>query len=201
MVMNGFSKLFKTQSGTARQETKVLQKGDSLFHQNDKVENIYLITLGKIKLVRNTQDGTPVVLHVGQEGETIAEASLFSDYYHCSAIAETDSAVIQMKKMEIVKYLQEKPEEMTHLVAIFARQVRDLRAINEIKNIRSAGDRILAFVRCNMDENNKMTLDASLKDIAYKIGLAHETFYRELKKLETAGKIKRTDDMIQIIQH
>ena len=106
-----------------------------------------------------------------------------------------------MKKTEIVKYLQENPVEMTHLLAIFARQVRDLRAINEIKNIRSASERILAFIRCNMDENNKMTLDASLKDIAYKIGLAHETFYRELKKLESAGKIKRTDDMIQIIRH
>ena len=199
MVMNGFSKLFETQSGTAKQVTRLLQKGEALFRQNDKVEDIYLIISGKIKLIRNTQDGTPVVLHMGQRGETIAEASLFSDYYHCSAIAEVDSAVIQKKKTEIVTYLHEKPEEMAHLLAIFARQVRDLRAINEIKNIRLAGERILAFIRCNMDENNKMTLDTSLKDIAYKIGLAHETFYRELKKLEAAGKIKRTDDMIQII--
>jgi DNA-binding Lrp family transcriptional regulator len=88
---------------------------------------------------------------------------------------------------------------MMALLAIFSHQVRDLRTINEIKNIRSASERILSYIKTNINENQEFKLNLSLKDIAHKIGLAHETFYRELKNLENLGKIKRYSDRIKLI--
>jgi len=176
-----------------------LSKGDMLFKQGDPVTNIYFIKIGKIKLIRNTSDGSPVILHIGEQGESIAEASLFSDLYHCSAIADSNSTVLYVKKSVLLIFMQENPKVMIELLAILSHQVRDLRTINEIKNIHSANERILSYIKTNANENLELKLNLSLKDIAHKIGLAHETFYRELKSLENLGKIKRYPDRIKLI--
>jgi CRP-like cAMP-binding protein len=176
-----------------------LSKGDKLFKQGDLVTNIYFIKIGKIKLIRNTCEGSPVIVHTGEQGESIAEASLFSDFYHCSAIADSVSTVLSVKKSILLTVMQENPKVMMELLAIFSHQVRDLRTINEIKNIRSASERILSYIKTNINENQEFKLNLSLKDIAHKIGLAHETFYRELKNLENLGKIKRYSDRIKLI--
>ena len=180
-------------------QTITLQKGTTLFHQGDTVERIYFVNKGKLKLIRNTIDGTPVILHIGLSGETIAEASLFSNQYHCSAKADVACTVQSVNKQELLDYLDNNPREMKQLLAVLSRQVRDLRAINEIKNIRSAEARILAYIRCNINENRIMTLELPLKELAHNIGLAHETFYRELKKLEDNAVIRRDIRIIELL--
>ncbi len=172
-------------------QTSSFKKGETLFNQGDTVKRIFLVNEGKVKLVRNTIDGTPVVLHVGLSGETIAEASLFSEEYHCSAQADVASTLQSISKPALLTHLHNNPLGMQQLLAVFSRQVRDLRAINEIKNIRSAKARILAYIRCNISENRQMKLELSLKELAQHIGLAHETLYRELRKMEDQGLIHR----------
>ena len=191
-------KLLEEFSAVLKPQSQQLSKGEILFKQGDSVSNIYFIKKGRIKLIRNTSDGTPVVLHIGQQGESIAEASLFSNQYHCSAIVDLSSEVLLVNKHDFIRFLGENPDEMIDLLTIFSRQVRNLRAINEIKNIRSAKERILTFIRSNADQNKELKLDISLKDMAYKIGLAHETFYRELKALEKSGKLYRNPDRIKL---
>ena len=191
--------LFKEFPDTLQRQYKSLKKGDILFKQGDDIKYLYFIEKGKIKLTRNTIDGHPVVLHIGQQGEAIAEASLFSEQYHCSAIADLACRLSFVKKTELLSFLQNNPQTMLKLLAIFSSQIRNLRAINEIKNIRSANERVLTFIRMNMNKNNKMNLNVSLKDIAHKIGLAHETFYRELKHLESNGKLQRHSDYIKLL--
>ncbi len=192
-------KLFKEFPDTLKPQSLLLSKGDLLFKQGDGVANLYFIQKGKVKLVRNTLDGHAVVLHLGQQGESIAEASLFSDQYHCSAIADSPCEFYFVKKVDLLQLLQTHPEAMIDLLAILSRQVRDLRTINEIKNIRSAKERILTFIRTHADKNKVMRLDLSLKDLAQKIGLAHETFYRELKKLEDSGVLQRNSKQIKLL--
>lgn len=179
--------------------TLALAKGDCLFEQGKGVVNLYLINSGRVKLIRNTIDGTPLIAHTSERGETIAEASLFTEHYHCSAIADVPTNVSFVKKKELLQHLDNNPLEMKKLLAVLARQVRDLRTINEIKNIRSAKERILAYIRSNIDNNNEMVLELSLKDTAHKIGLAHETFYREIKKLEESTVIIRKGNHIKLI--
>ena len=175
-----------------------LTKGETLFQQGGVVERIYCVKTGKIKLIRNTIEGTPITLHIAQSGETFAEASLFSNRYHCSAIADSKTEIIYFRKPDLLNYLEQNPAAMKNLLTTFSHQVRELRAINEIKNIRSAKERILAFIRSEMNENMELVLSMSLKDVAHRIGLAHETFYREIKNLEKSGKIMRYDRTIKL---
>jgi len=154
---------------------------------------------GKIKLTRNTIEGGQAVIYVALPGETLAEASLFFGEYHCSAVADSESEVVAYSKSVLLSHLDQNPAAMKDFLKVFAGQVRDLRAINEIKNIRAAKERILAFIRHAMNEHQDLYLEMSLKDVAYQIGLAHETFYRELKKLEQEKHLIRKDGYIKLL--
>jgi len=189
---------FEELTGELKPRILFLAKGDTVFKQKDNVINIFHIQSGKMQLIRNTIDGTSIILHTGQQGETIAEASLFASHYHCSAVATSACEIHAINKQVLLQYLEKNPKKMVKLLTIFARQVRDLRAINEIKNIRSANERILTFIRNNVNDNKEMILDSSLKDIAYKIGLTHETFYRELRKLEDSKVISKNEESIRL---
>ncbi len=173
-----------------------LKSGQHLFTQGDSVKNIYCVNKGRIKLVRDTFEGTPILIHVAYAGESIAEASLFSKKYHCSALAGTNTEVTVYSKNELLKILQEKPKSMMGLLRQLTTQVRDLRMINEIKSIYNAKEKVLTYLATEFHRDKES--DLPLKDIAQKIGMAHETFYRTLKTLEKNGKIKRSKSQIKL---
>jgi len=177
----------------------LLKKGDALFLQNNAVVNMYYITTGRLILQRNMHDGSTVILHVAFPGEIIAEASLFSKENHCSAIVDMTTELSYVKKLDLMAFLEKNPVAMKQLLTVYAHQIRDLRAINEIKNIRSATERTLAFFKNEMNANKEVTLSISLKDIAYRIGLSHETFYRTLKDLEKTQQIIRHKQLIKLL--
>jgi len=180
-------------------ESISLTKGACLFQQGDPVENFHYIKSGRVKLVRNTIEGGQALIYVALAGETLAEASLFFERYHCSAVADSNSSILSYKKSTLLTHLEQNPATMKDFLKLFAGQIRDLRSINEIKNIHSAKERILAFINHTMNERRELHLDMSLKDVAYQIGLAHETFYRELRKLEQAGFLIRKDGHITLL--
>jgi len=177
----------------------LIKKGDTLFLQNDEILNMYYLAAGRLILRRNTLDGSPVISHVAFPGEIIAEASLFSKENHCSAIADTKTEVSYVKKSDLIAFLEKNPVAMRQLITVYAHQIRSLRAINEIKNIRSATERTLAFLRSEMNTNKEVEFSISLKDVAYRIGLSHEAFYRTLKNLEKTKQIYRQERFIKLL--
>ena len=53
-----------------------------------------LLEAGEIRLARSDPEGREVILFRAQPGDTFAEASLFSETYHCDAVASVPSAVL-----------------------------------------------------------------------------------------------------------
>ena len=190
---------FKKILSDLKTENLSLKKNDILFLQNDKVLNMYFIKAGRLKLQRETLEGFQVIQHIAFKGEVIAEASLYSQRYHCSAIADTKSEISYLRKIDLLNYFEKNPGAMSQLLMLYAHQIKSLRAINEIKNIRSAKERTLAFLRNEMDAESEVKLSISLKDVAYRIGLTHETFYRTLKELEKAQRIIRYKQSIKLL--
>ena len=114
-------------------------------------------------------------------------------------MAGTNTEVTVYSKNELLKVLQEKPESMMNLLRQLTTQVRDLRMLNEIKSIYNAKEKVLTYLATELHRDNEPGIP--LKDIAQKIGMAHETFYRTLKALENDGKIKRNKNQISNLEH
>src|SRR5258708_39815173 len=68
-------------------ERRSLARNEVLFRQGDRVTAIYFIEAGRLRLVRRTFYGRSLVLATTPAGEFFVEAALFSDTFHCDAVA------------------------------------------------------------------------------------------------------------------
>ena len=58
-----------------------LDSGYRLFKQGEKTKAIYFLQQGEVTLSRWGAKGDEIVIHTAHDGESFAEASLFSDNY------------------------------------------------------------------------------------------------------------------------
>jgi len=179
---------------------KSMHKHEILFHQSDSVESVYLVRRGKIKLSRCTIDGNTVILQLATAGEMIAEASLFSEKYHCQATVEGAFAELCcFDKSKLLDALGCSSDSAMQILEIFAKQIRKQRVMLEIRNIRSAKQRIYSYLELEANAQHVVVLQQTYKDMAYQLGLAHETFYRSLKQLEDEGKLAKEVHSIRLL--
>jgi len=174
-----------------------LARGELLFRQGDRVSAIYLVDSGRVRLVRHLEDGSSVALHTARAGETMAEAALFAEAYHCDAVAETPARVAVVPRAGLLQALRRDPGASLRLARLFAAQVRDLRARLEVRNIRSAAERLLAWLRLGAEGNPpRIAIDRPWIGIASELGLTHEAVYRAVAALERSGRIERIDGAV-----
>lgn len=176
-----------------------LAAGAALFRQGDTSFGIFLLVSGRIRLQRITPDGVAVSIHLARPGELFAEASLFSEHYHCDAVAEVGSDVWVYPKEQLSQSLHTKPEALWAFTRELARRLQELRLRYELKQIRSATERVLQLLRMRSGKDGVYTIAGSLKDLAADVGLTHEAFYRALAALERQGRIARKEGAVRLI--
>src|SRR5438105_1363045 len=74
-------------------EQRSVARNEVLFRQGDKVTAIYFIEAGQLRLERRTFDGRLLTLGTTPAAAFFVEAALFSDSYHCDAVATEPSRV------------------------------------------------------------------------------------------------------------
>jgi len=176
---------------------RVLAPGELLFRQGDPAVAIYKVESGRLRLIRRTVDDHLVILHTARRGEFFAEASLFADAYHCDAVAAVPSSVRVYPKQNAMNAMRKDPALAEAFTARLARQLQELRARMELRNIRSARDRVLQYLRLRAGvQGRSIPVEGQLQDIAAEIGMTREALYRTLAALETEGRLTRTETAI-----
>lgn len=185
------------QSRVVRHQVK---SGAAAFRQGDPADAVFLVETGRVRLVRALADGTPLVLYVAEAGESFAEASLSAAHYHCDAVAETDAVVLALPKADLLSALATDPAECLALALALAAQVRDLRARLELRNIRSATERVLAWLRLHASGNPPcVPMRGSWTQVADELGLTREVVYRVLAMLDRQGRISRDATIVRLM--
>lgn len=170
---------------TADVRTIVVHAGDILFRRNDPTIGIYRVLEGCVTLQRTTEAGNTVTLHRATSGTLFAEASLFSDGYHCDAVCTAEGEVQHISKTAMLNGLSTDANFSSAFTALLARQVQSYRVLLEIIAIKSAEERILAAVSAGY-------LEGAITEFATRIHLTHETCYRALRTLCNEGRLTKT---------
>jgi len=152
---------------------RTLEYGEALFVQDSATAGLFYLASGTIDLKRATNTGT------------FAEASLFSNTYHCTATAVCEAVVIECKRAAISRLLNTEIEFARSMASRFATQIQETRRRVELLSIRAADERILAAL-------NDGLLVEDITTFAETIGLAPETVYRTLTQLSKEGRIEKT---------
>src|SRR5712691_6479537 len=184
-------------AAAARQRT--LQAGESLFRQGDQTYGIFAIENGRVQMIRYDSQGRALVLFTAVKGELFAEAALFSETYHCDAVAVTKATVRIYPRSTLLSLFGRDQAVGQKFMALLARKVMLLRTRCEVLNIRSASERVLRYLAIAAGPDGRtVELSGTLKEMASELGLAHEVLYRTLADLETQGLIERSDHIIEL---
>ena len=66
---------------------RVQSRDESLFLAGTPVHSMFLVTEGQVDLIRYTQSGLRILLYRAEAGDVLAEASAYSETYHCDGTA------------------------------------------------------------------------------------------------------------------
>ena len=151
--------------------------GALVFAQGDAVQALYLVERGSVHLIRHLRDGFALTQHRAGAGAILAEASLFSQTYHCDAIARDAATVLCLSKAKLLAGMAKDAGLMTAWATYLAREVQAARLKAEILALRTVSGRLDAWLALN---GGALPPKGDWKGIATQIGVSAEALYREL---------------------
>ena len=157
--------------------------GAYLFHQNSKVENLFLVTAGEIQLVRHQTGGAALVLQRAFSGAVVAEASAFAATYHCDAIVRSDATVRGISRRRFLDMFRSDPKLAEAWAARLAREVQTTRLRSEILALRTVTERLDAWLAWH----GTLPPKGEWHQIARQIAVSPEALYREVARRRRAN--------------
>jgi len=102
-----------------------LARGESLFHEGDPGDRLYVIVDGKVKLHRASADGRENMLQVVGPGEMIGELALFDPGPRsATATALTEVKLLGLGHGDLQPWLSARPEVAMALLRAISRRLR-----------------------------------------------------------------------------
>jgi len=144
----------------------------------DAIVSMFLLRAGRADLVRHSGAGVRMILHRAGPGQVLAEASAWSDNYHCDAVAAEDSVVAVLPRLEFRRRLLAEPPLAQLWMQRLARSVQDARLRAEIRSLPRLADRLDAW----LGEGNRMPDRGRWQEVAAELGVTREALYRELAR-------------------
>lgn len=152
--------------------------GAPVFHLGDTVRLVHFVRRGTIHLVRHQEDGAALILQRARAGSILAEASVYSDRYHCDARAESDAATWAVARKDLRRRLEAKPEFSQAWAQYLAHEVQHARLHAEILSLKTVAARLRAWTVWN----GALPEKGERRRVADEIGISAEALYRELAK-------------------
>jgi CRP/FNR family transcriptional regulator, dissimilatory nitrate respiration regulator len=178
----------------------VLPPGGALFRCGDEAIGLFVVENGEVRLSRVDIDGREIILFLAHDGDVLAEASLFSDVYHCDATAAAPTVVRLFPKVALLDALDRDPLVARSFMALLARQVMSLRTRLENRNLKTARERVIHHLTLHAEgKGRSVAITGNLKAMAAELGLSHESLYRALAALEAEGAIARVGHEIRLL--
>ena len=178
-----------------------VKKGSILFAPGDASQGFYAVLRGAVRVYRVSPQGKEITLDIASAKSTFAEASLFSDIYHCYAEALRDSTVCLVRKDAFLEMIHREVQFATAWIHILSLEVIHLRERIEELSLKSPRARIASYVVLLSDVQNAatVTLPVHRKSIATLLGMTHETFYRTAKELENEGMVRFDGQRVEVV--
>lgn len=164
---------------------RAYNKDEVVFKQGDPCGGVWLVQSGRVDLQRVTDTGHLVLIHRAFDRESFAEASLFSQHYHCTArAAQARTELTEIAREPLLEAMRNDSRFAQNLCAMLAGQVQSYRRQVEVLSIRKAEERVFEAAAHGM-------LGDDIKAFAARIALSHEVVYRALASLAKQGRLQK----------
>jgi CRP-like cAMP-binding protein len=161
------------------ERVRYVEKGAFLFHQGDAVKSVFAVMEGTVELTRFQEGGASLVLQRADSGTFLAEASVYSPFYHCDAIVAETCMISELNRTAFLAILAEQHEIQELWAAHLARQVQSARYRSEILARRKVSERLEGWLTW---KDAGLPAKGEWKSVAEEIGVSPEALYRELAR-------------------
>ena len=173
-------------------------RGDTLFHEGEPGDRLYVVREGKIKLGRRSNDGRENLLAVLGPGEMFGELSLFDPGPRtATATALTDVTVLGLGHQALRPWLTGRPEVAESLLQALAQRLRRTNdALADLvfsdvpgrvaKALLDLGER---FGQSQPDGLH-VTHDMTQEELAQLVGASRETVNKALADFASRGWLR-----------
>lgn len=153
--------------------------GAFLFHRDDPVRTLFVIEAGEAQLLRRQVAGGALILQRAGPGALLAEASLFSDRYHCDAVAAVPTRALALPAAAVRSALAQDAALAEAWAAHLARQLQAARLRAEILALRTVAERLEAWLAWH---DGALPAKGTWRTLAGELGVSPEALYRELAR-------------------
>lgn len=152
--------------------------GETVFRLGAPVRFIHWVQVGAVHLVRHQADGLPLILQRATASDVVAEASAYSETYHCDACAVVETRTCAIPKTVFLERLAANRELAWAWGRRLSHEVQRARLQVEILSMRTVAARLDAWVEFHGSVPPRGRWTA----LAAEIGVSPEALYREMAK-------------------
>lgn len=180
-----------------RLRPRMVEEGEFVFLAGTPAAHVSLLAEGRIKIIKETEDGREVILRMIQPGDIFGGAGLWGEVvYPASAVALDAGVVLQMPVGDFSALIGEHPEVALAVIRELAQRLREAEArISELQTERAERRIARALLRLasktgvQTDEGVEIGLPLTRQDLAELAGTTLSTASRTLSAWDRAGLI------------
>ncbi len=170
---------------------KTMKKGSTIFQEGEKVDSIYMIQKGKVKLTRWDAEGNEQIVGIFTDHETIWEGLLLEgSVFPYSAQCLTPSRICMLRAEALMELLKE-PAVSLHILTMLSQKLHDANERNLVLSTKDPKAKLAAFLLYRERRDREPSIQIKLDDISASLSLRPETISRKLNELIEEGLVSR----------
>ena len=178
----------------------------AIYFEGDPGEHLYLVAMGKVKLLRHTASGRDVLLDILRGGEYFGSLAILGGRgYTESAVAQTDCCILQISSSNFEKILNRYPDVSLKVLRAVGQRLEESQEIVKQLSVYSADQRIAAALirlATKMGEQKEhgmlIQLPFSRQDLAAMTGTTVETVSRVMSRFAEQGLVTTGRKWVEI---
>ncbi len=175
-------------------KVKSFGKNEIVAFRGDEIEDLIIVAQGEIYTEMQKLNGDSIVVDRLSEGSVLAGAFIFGkdNRFPVDVVTASDSELIYISKDEIIKMFQLNEKLLQNYLGVISNKTQFLsKKIWFSFTNKSINNKLIAYLLNNMNRNNCVFLQNSMKEIAQMFGVARPSLSRVLKEFIDEGIIIR----------
>ena len=185
-------------------EERSIKKDEYIFMEEDPSGWFYILSSGRVKIVKHSQSGKDIILEIISPGDVFGGVAVLDKKpFPASAQAMEPVSVVRISRRNLFDLMEEHPVLKLAIVKSFSDRLRN--AHETLKNIaterverRIASLLLKLSEKVGIDDKGYKKLDFPLtrQEIAEMVGTTVETCIRMMSKLQKEGRVKSSGGRI-----
>ncbi len=180
-------------------------KGATIFSKGDPANALYIVKVGRVRILSLSEKGTETIVHILKEGAIFGELLLSEEMRFFTAVAGTDAQVTVLSKGSLVDLLAGIPTISKNFIRLLSKRLAKVeREFGEFGHTWSYNRLSKVLLRL-CEEHGKETPKGTVipvhlthEDLANLIGTTRETVTTQMIRFRRMGLVKRQDRFLVV---